>query len=431
MAALCAAAVVPLDSLAALLHGDAPATVLCRLALVDAPGLWATCSFSAAPGGGVDLAVARELRRDGGAAGGGPGAARVERLSIILLGARVRCWGQAAAPRLTGHGLKRRGCSGKTQSSLLGRKPPTTRHRAPHPATKGAEQVEVASHLRLACPFKPTEPCVVKGLLQTAALQRWCADSACRLRMVLAAYGRAEPAGSSAGGGGTSQTNAHGGEASAGAAVLRVAPPSASCPPGFAPTLGGPFCDVALVADGDGSGGAAAPLRAHRVVLSAASPVLAAMLGGPEWAESSAPEVTIGEADPECLELLVRHVYGAAVDVPLGLAPRLYGLADRLQLRTELAPQLLGWLAAVEPTPRVLCRLFPDAHRCGHVKSRGLGAASLSDRNGLGLPGIRPSSRRAQRFAAAHKCAASKPRPPPPAAATTPQGCARAPARRA
>ena len=48
--------------------------------------------------------------------------------------------------------------------------------------------------------------------------------------------------------------------------------------------------------------------------------------------------------------------------MPLALAPQLYGLADRFQLRTDLAEQLLLWLSTVDAQPAVLCELVRAAH---------------------------------------------------------------------
>ena len=91
------------------------------------------------------------------------------------------------------------------------------------------------------------------------------------------------------------------------------------------------------------------------------SPVFLSMLDS-GMVEGGAPEVEISEANPVALEMLLRHAYGAAVDVPLALAPQLYGLADRFQLRSDLAEQLLLWLSTVDVQPAALCELLPAAH---------------------------------------------------------------------
>ena len=119
--------------------------------------------------------------------------------------------------------------------------------------------------------------------------------------------------------------------------------------------LGGPFSDVAIVCGGR-------RFDASRAVLATASPVFHRMLASGMAEGGGAPEVEIKEADPAALELLLQHAYGAAVDVPLALAPQLYGLADRFQMRTDLAEQLLLWLSTVDVQPAVLCELVPAAH---------------------------------------------------------------------
>jgi hypothetical protein len=57
--------------------------------------------------------------------------------------------------------------------------------------------------------------------------------------------------------------------------------------------------------------------------------------------------VDIREADPAAVELLLRHSYGQAIDVPLALAPRLAGLACQYYLATPLVWHLHLWLSAL------------------------------------------------------------------------------------
>ena len=117
----------------------------------------------------------------------------------------------------------------------------------------------------------------------------------------------------------------------------------------------GPLSDVAIVCGGR-------RFEAHRAVLAIASPVFLSMFTSDMAEGGAAPEVEIKEADPAALELLLRHAYGAAVDVRLALAPQLYGLADRFQLRTDLGEKLELWLSTVDVEPSVLVDLLPAAH---------------------------------------------------------------------
>ncbi|KIZ02678.1 hypothetical protein MNEG_5284 [Monoraphidium neglectum] len=87
------------------------------------------------------------------------------------------------------------------------------------------------------------------------------------------------------------------------------------------------------------------------------------MLSGDAFVESRTAEVTLQEAEPAAVDLLLSHMYGGAIDVPLPLVPQLYGLADQYQVRSDLAGQLLAWLAAARLVPGALCGMLPAAHR--------------------------------------------------------------------
>jgi hypothetical protein len=140
------------------------------------------------------------------------------------------------------------------------------------------------------------------------------------------------------------------------------APPHA--PPALAPIRrDGRFSDALLRCG-------ASEFPAHRVVLAAASPVLDRMLSGDAFVESRTAEVTLQEAEPAAVDLLLSHMYGGAIDVPLPLVPQLYGLADQYQVRSDLAGQLLAWLAAARLVPGALCGMLPAAHRCGRCGVR-------------------------------------------------------------
>lgn len=138
-------------------------------------------------------------------------------------------------------------------------------------------------------------------------------------------------------------------------AGLRVPPPPAGGGLSAELRLGGPLSDVTVTCGG-------ARFAAHRAALAAASPVLNTMVS------AGAAEVAIQQAEPATIELLLRHTYGAPVDVPLSLAPQLCGLASRLQLHTNLAEQLTLWLSSVDLNPAALCELLPAAAAmCPHA----------------------------------------------------------------
>jgi hypothetical protein len=116
---------------------------------------------------------------------------------------------------------------------------------------------------------------------------------------------------------------------------------------------GGPFTDVAV------SGGGRT-FRAHRIVLATASPVFLRMLdGGMREAREAAVEL-VG-ADASAVALLLRHVYGGAIEVPVSLALQLYALADQYQLASGLQECLRLGLMALQLAPEALCELAPAA----------------------------------------------------------------------
>jgi hypothetical protein len=117
--------------------------------------------------------------------------------------------------------------------------------------------------------------------------------------------------------------------------------------------LDGPFTDVALTAGGR-------TFRAHRVILAAASPVFLSMLDG-AMREAREAAVELVGADAGAVELLLRHLYGGAIEVPVSLALQLYALADQYQVAAGLRQQLRLWLMALRLAPEALCELVPAA----------------------------------------------------------------------
>ena len=61
------------------------------------------------------------------------------------------------------------------------------------------------------------------------------------------------------------------------------------------------------------------------------------------------------------MELLLRRVYGGAIEVPVSLALQLYALADQYQLAAGLQQQLRLWVMALQLAPEALCAILPAA----------------------------------------------------------------------
>ncbi|GBF90733.1 hypothetical protein Rsub_03034 [Raphidocelis subcapitata] len=119
--------------------------------------------------------------------------------------------------------------------------------------------------------------------------------------------------------------------------------------PAIGPMLDGDFTDVAVTAGGR-------TFRAHRVVLAATSPVFKSMLVGAMRGAREAAVELVG-ADAGVVELLLRHMYGCAIEVPASLALQLYALADQYQLAGELKQRLRLWLMALPLAPEALFEL--------------------------------------------------------------------------
>jgi hypothetical protein len=116
----------------------------------------------------------------------------------------------------------------------------------------------------------------------------------------------------------------------------------------------GAFCDARLKTT------CGAAFDVHRAVLAAASPVFASMLAG-GMAEAAAAEAELRCTTAEAAGLLVAHIYGETIEVPLSAALQLYALADAYQIRSGLAQQLRMWLGALRLPPAELAALVPAA----------------------------------------------------------------------
>ena len=98
--------------------------------------------------------------------------------------------------------------------------------------------------------------------------------------------------------------------------------------------------------------------RAHRVVLAAASPVFLGMLDG-AMREAREAAVELVGADAGAVELLLRHLYGGTIEVPVSSALQLYALADQYQVAGGPQQRLRLWLMALQLAPEALCELVP------------------------------------------------------------------------
>ena len=135
---------------------------------------------------------------------------------------------------------------------------------------------------------------------------------------------------------------------------LRVPSASSSTLTAIGAMLDGPFTDVAVTAGGR-------TFRAHRVVLAAASPVFLSMLDG-AMREAREAAVELVGADAGAVELLLRHLYGGTIEVPVSSALQLYALADQYQVAGGPQQRLRLWLMALQLAPEALCELAPAAH---------------------------------------------------------------------
>ena len=122
---------------------------------------------------------------------------------------------------------------------------------------------------------------------------------------------------------------------------------------GVGAMLDGPFTDVAVTAGGR-------TFRAHRVVLAAASPVFLSMLDG-DMREARDAAMELVDADAGAVDLLLRHVYGTAIEVSVSSALQLYPLADQYQLASGLQQWLRLGLMALPLAPEALCAILPAA----------------------------------------------------------------------
>ncbi len=99
--------------------------------------------------------------------------------------------------------------------------------------------------------------------------------------------------------------------------------------------------------------------QCHRLVLAAASPVFEACFTN-GLLESHNRDVTIRDADPDALQLLLQHMYGQQLHVPLPLLLLLMALADRYGLQA-LCQELQEWLDSRALSCQALVALLPQA----------------------------------------------------------------------
>jgi hypothetical protein len=240
-----------------------------------------------------------------------------------------------------------------------------------------AEALGLAGRQNICNAWRTNEGIGETRLVMWSTLRRAVVDEGRRLQLAVIALPDAGPLplGSASGSAGcgpstrSKDASAHGGGSCSGvsggdAGTLHVPggdPQTCSLAGGAAGLLdSGAFADATLRAGGR-------EWRVHRAMLAAASPALRSMLES-DMAEGREAAVELRDADPEAVDLLLRHIYSGAIDVPLRAALPLYGLADQYQLASGLAQALRVWLAAVALSPAALAALLPVAwHICERV----------------------------------------------------------------
>jgi hypothetical protein len=75
--------------------------------------------------------------------------------------------------------------------------------------------------------------------------------------------------------------------------------------------------------------------------------------------EAREAAVELVGADAGAMELLLRHLYGGTIEVPVSMALQLFALADQYQVAEGLRQRLRLWLPALRLAPDVLCDLGP------------------------------------------------------------------------
>jgi len=136
----------------------------------------------------------------------------------------------------------------------------------------------------------------------------------------------------------------------------KVPVPGAPCTAPFQRMLdNGQFTDAAVRAAGR-------EWAVHRVVLAAASPVFEAMLGNESMVEAQTAVIELRDVESaEAVDLLIKHCYGAELEVPLLTLPALYALAEQYLIRSDLAWRLLVTLATWQFTDAALAALISIA----------------------------------------------------------------------
>ncbi|KAG2492716.1 hypothetical protein HYH03_009129 [Edaphochlamys debaryana] len=139
---------------------------------------------------------------------------------------------------------------------------------------------------------------------------------------------------------------------------LKLACPRLSAPPPPPAPTGPPprtlAVDLAALLEGRAEGSSDVTIvvgdrrfHAHRLILSARADYFSSRLSPDKFADGSAAELSLPDADADAFELLLRYIYTGAADIPPVLAPAVAVLADRLLLPLLCADAQAAVLAGV------------------------------------------------------------------------------------
>ncbi|XP_047032051.1 ring canal kelch homolog isoform X2 [Helicoverpa zea] len=126
------------------------------------------------------------------------------------------------------------------------------------------------------------------------------------------------------------------------------------------------LCDVRLLARADPAAPPGPPLPAHRAVLAAASPYFHAMFT--QFDESTQPEVTIQNVEPQALETIVEYVYAPeSLVISEDNVQGLLAAASLLQVSGVRAACCVFLAGALQPDNALGIRAFAELHACADL----------------------------------------------------------------
>lgn len=144
-----------------------------------------------------------------------------------------------------------------------------------------------------------------------------------------------------------------------GSATMRLPGAYAQCPCAIA--HGPPVLHATALFVSSSCAGPAARLAVSPTCGTDFEDIFLSMFSG-DMQEGRTAEMEVKETVREAVELLLTHMYGDEVEVPLSLALQLHALPDRYQLKSDLTQQQRWWLGTVRMEPVALFELLPAAH---------------------------------------------------------------------